>query len=1583
MSRPHGGSPRRRSFMAACSALLLVLDGGLPVHASAPRLFVVQYALVSTTETPLGPEYVFRGRLLNLGPPVAGAVARLTGASEAATVLDDTLTFGSVDRFGLAWSTDTAAIRRHGRWRDIVTDLRWVIDLTGANRAPTAAAGPDQAVAIGEHVVLDGSASVDPDGDPLSYRWSFVSRPAASAAALDDPAAVRPAFDIDAPGRYVVGLIVNDGRVSSPEDLVEVTTSNSGPNADAGPDQRVVTGAVAQLDGSASSDPDGDRLVYRWQFVQRPIGSLAQLDDPSAVRPTFVVDVAGSFIVALIVSDGLLSSAPDTVMLTTADTAPTADAGPDQRAALGASVTLDGSASTDVDGDALTHAWALVSKPIGSTATLSATDVVRPRFTVDLSGQYVAQLIVNDGQVDSAPDTVVVSTINTRPVADAGRDATVAPGQTVVIDGSASHDADGDPLMFQWTLSVAPPGSTARVQDPGAAVTTFVADRPGDYVLQLVVNDGQLDSAPDGLVVSTVNSAPVADAGPDVDAAPLGAVVVLDGTASSDPDGHALRYAWALLTRPSQSTATLRDDDTAAPSFVPDEPGTYVAQLIVNDGLVDSAPDTVRISTVNAPPIADAGRDDTVPWGTTVTLDGGASSDPEGAPLGFQWTLVTTPAGSGAALSNGTTATPSFLADTPGQFTVQLVVDDGAQASAPDLVVITVTAPIVSAAATDAQAAERGPDPGAFTLSRSGPLTLPLDVEFALQGRATPGVDFDAVPLIATIPPGTADLVVAVTPLADTDAEGDETVILNLVARPPYTLGAAASATVVIADDPTPVVTVVATDPDAAESGDIATFTVTRTGATTTALDVALAVTAASTATAGVDYPPLPAVVTLPAGASSIAVPLVPIDDVVYEPVESVVVTVAAAAGYLVGTPSLAVTTIADDDTLVSVLATDPTTSEPGVDTATVTVTRLGDTSGPLTVGYTLSGTATPSIDFVALPGQVTFAAGASDAAITVQPIDDALLEGPETIVLTALPGAGYHLSAVRQATVTLLDDERPVVTLTVADDVAGEAGPDPGAFAVARTGPTTLPLTVDMAVTGAATEGVDYQPVGRQVTIPAGAAAALVTVVPIDDTLVEGAENVVVTVATGPDYVVGVPGIAALTIADDDLGVVTIEATDPSASERGLDPGLITLRRTGAIGSPLTVRIDRTGTATTLDYAPIAVLVTIPAGSATLTLTVAPRPDNLVEGDEDVTLVVQAGPPYVVGSPASATVTITDDPAVVTLIAASPAAAEAGLVAGGFELTRLGGDLAAALSVAVTVGGTTQPNRDYVVVSGVVTFPAGLTTTSVPIVPLADNLVEPDETVVMTLAAGTGTTYLVGSPALATVTISDDPPIVELVALDPDVAEAGLDPGAVQVRRTGGDVTSALNVFYRKSGTASAGTDYQGGGGAVNLVTIPAGQTTTTIAVVPVADNLVEGAETAVLTLEPSQGYLAGASTAATIVIADDPPVVDIVASTPDALEGGGSPGIFTVTRRGGNLSQALTVTVARTGTATPGIDDVTFALGLTFAGGQSTATIAVTPIDDAVIEGDETVVLTVVGSGSVVPGGSATATVVIRDDD
>jgi hypothetical protein len=281
------------------------------------------------------------------------------------------------------------------------------------NRAPIAHAGPAQSVVVPVVVTLNGSGSTAAAGKMLTYAWTLPTRPAGSAATISNNTSVMPTFSADVAGNYIASLVVNDGSASSAPSTVQITggAANAPPVANAGPAQNVTIPTTVFLSGAASSDPNDDALSYSWSFSARPEGSTATLTGALTVTPNFSPDLPGVYQVRLVVNDGQVASAPSTVQVTaaTGNSAPIANAGPAQEVVAGAIVTLNGSASSDSDGDALTYAWGLTTRPAGSAAALTGPTTVSPTFTADVAGIYVASLVVNDGTLSSSASTVSVT----------------------------------------------------------------------------------------------------------------------------------------------------------------------------------------------------------------------------------------------------------------------------------------------------------------------------------------------------------------------------------------------------------------------------------------------------------------------------------------------------------------------------------------------------------------------------------------------------------------------------------------------------------------------------------------------------------------------------------------------------------------------------------------------------------------------------------------------------------------------------------------------------------------------------------------------------------------------------------------------------------------------------------------------------------------------------------------------------------------------------------------------------------------------------------------------------------------------
>jgi hypothetical protein len=1661
----------RRIGAVSLAVAMWALGGGVvSSHGNKPnepKLSIVSYRLVRVERVHRNlREYTYRARLKNRGAAIAGARAVVARKHGEFQFVDGELTFGPVRSGHSSPSLDTFVFRHrgpqglpgHGQF------LRWEITPTAGNRVPTAHAGPDASMAVGQRARLDGSRSSDPDGDALTFQWAFASKPAASRAMLEGAETATPSFVVDAPGTYAVGLVVSDGQASSGQDTSLVTTPNTRPVANAGADTTAAIGERAPLSGAASSDADGDPLTYRWRLESRPAGSVASLGaltgvdswltpdvagryvaqlvvndgrtdsladsvvvstlnsapvaragadqsatvgelvrldgaassdvdgdvlrfawtvisrpagsfatpaSPTDVAPTVRIDRAGTYRLRLAVSDGLLSSAPDDVEISTRNTAPVANAGADAAAAVGETVAIDGSGSSDLDGDVLTYAWTLTSAPAGSLAAIDTPTAVAPHFTLDRAGTYVAQLIVNDGTVASAADTVVVTTRNSAPVARAGADRAAVAGQRVPLDGSASSDPDGSPLTFSWALVAVPPGSAAVLLNPLAPAPWFVADRDGLYVAQLIVSDGQLSSNPDTVSISTTNAAPTANAGADQIDVPVGGAVTLDGGASSDPDGQPLAYLWSLVARPQGSVAALSNGSSATPTLILDRPGDYVAQLVVRDGLLDSAPDTVLVRTANRAPVASAGADQAVAVAASVVLDGTGSSDPDGDTLSFSWQFVSRPAGSSAALNVPGVGQAAFVADVAGAFVVRLTVTDGAGGSASDEVQVDATATgrldgPAAAAWSPAQVASAVEQDLVFT--NSGGATV-------IVGGASATGDFSVDPLSSCltdpVPAGdSCEITVTFQPTAAGPRAGSLTVSHNAPSGPVVVTlsgdGQAASLTVspasltfaatFVGQTSAPASSLVTND----GIGDVEIQSVSAGG------DFALSNAAADRCQA--------AQVLAPGESCSATARFTPTS----AGSRSGAATVnARGAGSATGfTQSVELGGDGVPPPVVSLDVTDGSASEWSADAGTVTLSRTGSTSASLTVTYTLGGAAASGVDYVALSGSATFAAGQAQLVLSVTPLSDSLNEGTESATVTLADGADYDLGSNVSGSVTI-EDAYQEVSVLATDALASERGLNPGALTFTRVGSTSVALTVNFTVAGTATPGSDYASLGSSVVIPIGQASAMVPVTPVADALTEGSETVMVTLAAGT-YLVGAPNSAVVTLEDDPQPLITVTAVDAAAAESGPDGGTFRFQRTGDTTLALTVQFSVSGGASndgTTDFTPfLNGDVTFAAGSDTTDVVVTPVADSVVEGNETVVVTLVDGSRYNLGASVVATITIADAALpLVSVTALDADAAEAGLDPGVFQFARTG-DPSAPLTVNYSRGGSALNSTDYVNIGGSITFAAGQATVNRTVMPINDALVEGAESVTVTITDGAN--YDLGGAVTASVSIADQPvPTISVEVIDSQASEAG-DTGLFRFTRTG-DVTLSLSFTITRGGTAANTSDYQN----ISLSqTFPAGESTLDRIVVPMNDVVVEGTQTVILTVVDGTHYDLGSPTAGTVSIADQPtPVITVTAVDPSASETGPDTGTFRFTRVG-DTSLAMSVSFSRTGSASTS-DFASIGTSITFPAGFATVDRLLWPTTDALVEPGETVVVTLTDTANYDVGSPGSATVTITD--
>ncbi|MGI0483796.1 DUF4347 domain-containing protein [Pantanalinema rosaneae CENA516] len=501
--------------------------------------------------------------------------------------------------------------------------------------------------------------------------------------------------------------------------------------------------------------------------------------------------------------------------------------------------------------------------------------------------------------------------------------------------------------------------------------------------------------------------------------------------------------------------------------------------------------------------------------------------------------------------------------------------------------------------------------------------------------------------------------------------------------------------------------------------------------------------------------------VTIPDGQRFVDVVLTPILDAIVEGTETLTLSLATGS-YGIDSEQATASVDITDAPVLSITALDVTATELPGNPGTFRITRTGDTSQDMVVNYTIDGTATNSIDYATLTGTATIAAGQSFVDVTLAPVNDNIVEGSETVVLTLAAG-DYVISATNTATVDIID--APIVTVSVPDASASESAPNSGRFRLTRSGDTSQTLTVNYTIAGTATNGSDYTTLTGIATIAAGQSFVDVLVNPINDTIAEGDETIQLSLATG-NYNLGGTTSGTVTILANDP---TIRITPVTVSQFEGNIGSSNYTFTVELSNPsdevITVNYATAdGTATTADNDYIAnsgTLIFNP-GVTSQTITIAVNGDTKVEADETFQVNLSAATNGTLSTTEhTATGLIVNDDAmpIYNFSTANYRTLEGdGLNTILLAITR-SDNLSQAASVQVQLSnGSAIAGRDFV--GGVITvsFAAGQAVAYLPVQILGNRQSEPDKTLHLSLV-GLSEVGHYGGQAQASLTIVNDDP--------------------------------------------------------------------------------------------------------------------------------------------------------------------------------------------------------------------------------
>ena len=479
----------------------------------------------------------------------------------------------------------------------------------------------------------------------------------------------------------------------------------------------------------------------------------------------------------------------------------------------------------------------------------------------------------------------------------------------------------------------------------------------------------------------------------------------------------------------------------------------------------------------------------------------------------------------------------------------------------------------VTLAVAPSAAAEDGATNLVYTFTRNGVTSGALTVNFSVAGTAAFSTDytqlgaatFSASSGAVTFGAGNSTATVTINPSTDSTVEPDETAILTVTTGTGYNVASPSVATGTITNDDTDVTLAVAPSAVAEDGAANLVYTFTRNGVTSGALTVNFSVTGA--ATFGTDYTQTGAAtftassgtVTFGAGNSTATVTIDPSTDSTVEPDETAILTVTTGAGYNVASPSAATGTITNDETEVTVAVSPSAVAEDGASNLVYTFTRNGDTTGALTVNFSVSGTAAFATDytqsgaatFTASSGTVIFGAGNSTAVVNINPSVDSLAESDETVILTVTSGAGYAVASPSAATGTINNDDSSGGIVRFSSAVYNTTENSKFVtITIERGGDTTGAVTVDYAtpddseavvevpcstINGLASPRCDFTTALGTLRFAAGETSKTFIVLISQDNYVEGPETLNLTLSnlTG-GAVFGVPSTATLTIDDD-----------------------------------------------------------------------------------------------------------------------------------------------------------------------------------------------------------------------------------------------------------------------------------------------------------------------------------------------------------------------------------------------------------------------------------------------------------------
>ncbi len=503
-----------------------------------------------------------------------------------------------------------------------------------------------------------------PSSGIATYLWTQESGP--GTVTFGTPDAEDTTVSANTDGTYVCRLTVTDaaGNVAFDEFTLVWDTVQS--NVNAGSDAIL---NVTFLQDATVSDPapSSGIVTYLWTQVSGP--GTVTFGTPDTEDTTVSVDMDGTYVCRLTVTDAAGNVAFDEFTLLWDTTPPTVDAGAD--VTVNATYLQDATA-TDPAAGIDTYLWTQESGP--GTIIFGTPDAEDTTVSANMDGTYVCRLTVTDNVSNSAFDEFTLIWDTVQPIVDAGTDATI--NALYLQDATVSDPAPSSGIAtYLWTQESGP--GTVTFGTPDAVDTNVDADTDGTYVCRLTVTDNAGNSAFDEFTLVWDTVSPSVGAGVD---ATTNVIYLQDATVSDPaPSSGIATYLWTQESGPG--TVTFGTPDSEDTTVSADTDGTYICRLAVTDNVGNSAFDEFTLVWDTIPPNVNAGVDATI---NALYLQDATVSDP--APSsGIATYLWTQESGPGTATFGTPDAVDTNVdADTDGTYVCRLTVTDNAGNSAYD-----------------------------------------------------------------------------------------------------------------------------------------------------------------------------------------------------------------------------------------------------------------------------------------------------------------------------------------------------------------------------------------------------------------------------------------------------------------------------------------------------------------------------------------------------------------------------------------------------------------------------------------------------------------------------------------------------------------------------------------------------------------------------------------------------------------------------------------------------------------------------------------------------------------------------------